>query len=55
MTNLDFEKMLDYHNKYKSKATMCVKEYNIDSPYGEVNLNGENIKSIEEKPKHKFL
>ncbi|MDB3938922.1 nucleotidyltransferase family protein [Candidatus Pelagibacter sp.] len=55
LTNLDFEKMFDYHNKYNSKATMCVKEYNIDSPYGEVNLKGENIESIEEKPKHKFF
>lgn len=54
LTNLNFEKMLNFHNEHNSKATMCVREYNIDSPYGEVNLHNENIKSIQEKPKHKF-
>tara|TARA_B100001175_G_scaffold317854_1_gene336955 strand:+ start:188 stop:1240 length:1053 start_codon:yes stop_codon:yes gene_type:complete len=55
LTNLDFEKMLDFHNKHNSRATMCISEYNIDSPYGEVKLDKENIASIEEKPKHKFF
>lgn len=55
LTNLNFEKMLDFHYEHNSKATMCIREYNIDSPYGEVNLNNENIVSIEEKPKHKFF
>lgn len=55
LTNLNFEKMLDFHYKHNSKATMCVKEYNIDSPYGEVTLKNENISSIEEKPRHKFF
>lgn len=54
LTNLDFEKMLNFHNEHNAKATMCVREYNIDSPYGEVKLENENIKKIEEKPKHKF-
>ena len=54
-TNLDFEKMLDFHNFNKSKATMCVSEYNIESPYGEVRLNNENILSIEEKPTYKMF
>ena len=34
---------------------MCVYEYNIESPYGEVKLNNENIISIEEKPTHKIF
>ena len=55
LTNLDFEKMLDFHNFNKSKATMCVSEYNIESPYGEVRLNNENILSIEEKPTYKMF
>lgn len=55
LTNLDFEKMLDFHIKNESKATMCVREYNIEVPYGEVKLNKENIISIAEKPIHKFF
>ena len=55
MINLDFEKMHDFHDKYNSNATMSVKDYNIVSPYGEVNLDGADIVSIEEKPKRKVF
>jgi len=55
LTNLDFEKMLDFHLENDSKATMCVREYNAEVPYGVVNLIDENIVSIEEKPKHTFF
>ena len=55
LTNLDFEKMLDFHIKNDSKATMCVREYNIKVPYGEIKLDNENIISITEKPVHKLL
>jgi dTDP-glucose pyrophosphorylase/predicted transcriptional regulator len=54
LTNLDFEKLLNFHYDQNSEATMCVREYNIESPYGEVKLDNEKIKSIEEKPKHKY-
>lgn len=55
MINLDFEKMLDFHNENNSKATMCITEYNLELPYGEVKLKNENIISIEEKPLHKIF
>ena len=55
LTNLDFEKILDFHIKNESKATMCVREYNIEVPYGEVKLDKENVISIAEKPMHKFF
>jgi dTDP-glucose pyrophosphorylase len=55
LTNIDFEKMLDFHVKHNSKATMCVREYDIEVPYGVVNVTNENIISIEEKPIHSFF
>ena len=55
MINLDFEKMLDFHDKHNATATMGVKEYSFNSPYGEVNLVNENILFINEKPMHKFF
>ena len=55
LTNLDFDKILDFHEENKAMATMCVREYSIQSPYGEVNLRNENIISITEKPMHKFF
>jgi len=55
LTNLDFEKMLNFHQEHDSKATMCIKEYNVNLPYGEVKIDNENIFSIKEKPKYKFF
>ena len=55
LTNIDFEKMLDFHVSHKSKATMCIREFDIEVPYGVVNLTNENITSIKEKPLHSFF
>ncbi len=55
LTNFDFDKLLDFHINNKSEATMCVTEYVINSPYGEVKLDNVKVNSIEEKPKHKFF
>ena len=55
LTSLNFEKMLDFHEAYDAKATMCVREYDIEVPYGVVNVANENIISIEEKPIHNFF
>ncbi len=55
LTNIDFEEMLDFHVEHNSKATMCVREYDIEVPYGVVNTINENIVSIDEKPIHNFF
>ena len=55
MTNVNFEKMLDFHLECNSKATMCVREYDIEVPYGVVNMDNEGIISIAEKPIHSFF
>jgi dTDP-glucose pyrophosphorylase/CBS domain-containing protein len=55
LTNLNFEKMMDFHNTHSAVATMGVKEYVINSPYGEVKTFNEKIISINEKPAHKFF
>ena len=55
LTNVNYECMLDFHEFHNSKATMCVREYDIQVPYGVVNIEGVDICSIEEKPKHSFF
>jgi len=55
LTNVNFENMLDFHKFNNAKATMCVREYDFQVPYGVVNLNKEKIVSIEEKPVHSFF
>ena len=55
LTNVNFEKMLDFHESNNSKATTCVREYEIEVPYGVVSIKDENICSIKEKPTHSFF
>ncbi len=55
LTSVDFEKMFDFHKSNNSKATMCVREYDIEVPYGVVSTSNEKIVSIEEKPIHSFF
>lgn len=55
LTNINFENMMEYHLSSESIATMGVREYDFQVPYGVVNVDGENILSIEEKPVHQFF
>ena len=55
LTNINFENMLDFHLSHNAKATMCVREYDFQVPYGVVNIEDGEIKSIIEKPLHKFF
>jgi NDP-sugar pyrophosphorylase family protein len=55
LTNVNFENMLQYHLQNRAKASMCVREYDFQVPYGVVNIEEGLIRSIEEKPVHRFL
>ena len=55
LTNINFEQMMDYHLSNHSIATMGVREYDFQVPYGVVNIDNKNIIGIEEKPIHKFF
>ena len=55
LTNVNFEHMLEYHLSNQAMATMGVREYDFQVPYGVVNIDEHQIISIEEKPTHKFF
>lgn len=55
LTNVNFEHLHNYHIAMNSMATMCVREYEFQVPYGVVNIKDSKILSIEEKPTHKFF
>lgn len=50
MTKINFSQLLDFHSEQKAKATMCVREYDFQVPYGVVKLDHHTITAIEEKP-----
>lgn len=55
LTKVNFQQLLDFHLKHKAVATMCVREYDFQVPYGVVKLNKHHISSIEEKPVQRFF
>ncbi len=54
LTNVNFENLLDFHRQSQASATMCIREYGLEVPYGVVRLNQNNIIAIEEKPVQQF-
>lgn len=55
LTNVNFENLLEFHQSNVATATMCVREYDFQVPYGVVNIQDGNVISIDEKPIHKFF
>jgi dTDP-glucose pyrophosphorylase len=55
LTNVDFSSLLEFHAEQGAMATMCVREYDFQVPYGVVNIEGQRITSIIEKPVHNFF
>ena len=55
LTNVNFEHIFNYHMINKATATMCVREYDYEVPYGVVKMNDNKITAIAEKPVQKFF
>ncbi len=53
LTQVNFEQLMNFHIEHKSVATMCVREYEYQIPYGVIETEGESLISIKEKPVHK--
>lgn len=53
LTNVNFDHMHSFHLAQKAVATMAVREYEHQVPYGVVNIVDGIITSIVEKPTHK--
>lgn len=55
LTRLNFRKLIDYHASNKSVATVCVRQYQYQVPYGVIEAEGRVITSIIEKPSYSFF
>lgn len=57
LTNVNFEHIHNYHISNNAIATMCVRNYEFQIPYGVVNIDNQTseIKAIEEKPIYNFF
>ena len=55
LTSLNLHSFLEFHESHGSVATMCVREYEHQVPYGVITSEGTLIKSMVEKPVHRFF
>lgn len=55
LTTVNFERLLKFHEDNNADATMCVREYDYQIPYGVIDGEGNKITSMVEKPVHRFF
>lgn len=55
LTNLNVQNLLDFHNSHPAAATMCVREYEHQVPYGVIQSDGHHIQSMVEKPLYRYF
>lgn len=59
LTKVDFKQLLEFHvnnhNLSQTMATMCVREYNMQIPYGVVKQEGSRLVRLDEKPVQRFF
>lgn len=54
LTTVDFRQVLNFHQETFAVASMCVKDYSIQVPYGVVDVDGHHFKGVKEKPAHQY-
>lgn len=50
LTRVDYNSLLDFHERHGGSATLCVREYEHQIPYGVIQSDGHRITQIVEKP-----
>lgn len=55
LTTLNFQNLLEFYQEHPGVATMCVREYEHCVPYGVIQSEGHRIRSMVEKPVHRFF
>lgn len=55
LTNVNFEYLHEYHKDSNACASICIRKYEMQVPYGVVNVRANQVTSIEEKPTQSFF
>ena len=55
LTQVNFDRVLQFHKEQNSVATMCVRDYKLHIPYGVIESDKHKLKRIEEKPSLSYL
>ncbi len=55
LTSINFDRLLDFHNKSNKSITVCSAKYEIPLEYGTLNIKDGNLVSLEEKPVKEYF
>ncbi|MBU6235999.1 MAG: nucleotidyltransferase family protein, partial [Alphaproteobacteria bacterium] len=55
LTQMRFGPMVDYHDASGKMATMCIREFKFQVPFGVVRHTGNTVMDIVEKPEESFM
>lgn len=55
LTTINFNELLGYHGHSENQATMCIRRYEFQVPFGVINTEGDRIIKIDEKPIQQFF
>ena len=55
LTTVSMGRILDFFREQTASALMCVRDYELQVPYGVVRAQEGNFLSVEEKPMHRFF
>lgn len=55
LTKVDFGALIRFHEDEGCLATVCVREYDFQVPFGVVQMKGHRLEAIVEKPTHHFF
>ena len=53
LTKFNLQKLLEFHSNHKATATLSVREYIMNVPFGVINTNGVDVTKMIEKPSYK--
>lgn len=53
LTQVNFDQLMQFHVEQGALATMCVREYEYQVPYGVIETSGTDLIAIKEKPVHR--
>ena len=55
LTNINYANLIDFHEKHQGLASICVKEYEYQVPYGVIEWRDNKFGGIVEKPIRRFF
>lgn len=55
LTKVRYDQMLDFHGSHDGAATMALREYDVEIPFGVARVDDRRVRSLVEKPTERFL